>query len=437
MSANPFAASGKNRRERRTGRGLAMAMAVLAGCTICNVAHAGDPPSIAIGPAGIDFYNPPEAPKDARHGDLIWVREITSGAPGSTAWKLLYWSTTADNQLVPVSALAVVPDSPAPPHGRPIVSWAHGTSGVPRNCAPSMVDNPARDATFYFMPNSPASYDFGIPGLTGMIAAGYVVVATDYNGLGAPGIHHYLIGPTEARNVLDASVAVRHLRQAGAGENVVAIGWSQGGQAAIWSGQMADYVAGSAKLVGAVALAPVNALEQTKVFDSVIASGKKLPPMSFAERAMAWYAMTIAYPELKFSDVMTPVGEAVFAEAAKAGQCNHHMGDTFAYAQGYRGAMGRPDPANQDAWLARIKENALGFLAAQVPVAVYQGKEDVAVAPAATEAYVKLACAMGAVISFTEYDGVDHIRLSAKATPEFLSWIAQRFAGKPAARTCE
>lgn len=93
-------------------------------------------------------------------------------------------------------------------------------------------------------------------------------------------------------------------------------------------------------------------------------------------------------------------------------------------------------PPSADAWLKRYEENSLGNMPAQVPLAVYQGDDDVAVAPAATAAYVDKACASGATISYTHYKDTDHIRLSARAQSDFLSWIADRFGEKPAPTSC-
>ena len=41
------------------------------------------------------------------------------------------------------------------------------------------------------------------------IKAGYAVVRTDYDGLGTPGVHQYLVGTSEGRSVLDAVRAAR------------------------------------------------------------------------------------------------------------------------------------------------------------------------------------------------------------------------------------
>ena len=46
-----------------------------------------------------------------------------------------------------------------------------------------------------------------------MLSQGYIVVATDYPGLGTDGIHPYLIGESEGRAVLDLVRAARRLPQ--------------------------------------------------------------------------------------------------------------------------------------------------------------------------------------------------------------------------------
>ncbi len=64
-----------------------------------------------------------------------------------------------------------------PVGGRPIVAWAHPTSGLVPRCAPSL-------AIFLFRQ---------IQGLRDMVRRGYIVAATDYPGLGTPGQHPYLV----------------------------------------------------------------------------------------------------------------------------------------------------------------------------------------------------------------------------------------------------
>ena len=231
-------------------------------------------------------------------------------------------------------------------------------------------------------------------------------------------------------------MASQQIPQAGAGKKALVYGWSEGGQAAVWAGQIADYVADSAKILGVAALAPVNALEQSKIQNQMIAAGKKLPLQTTVETIMAQYASTVAFPELKLSDVLTPFGIDFMEESAKC-QCSHHMGQALAYMQAWKGTATRSDPQNQEAWLKRIEQMALSNVPSQAPIAVYQGDDDPTIFPAATEAYVKKACASGTTITYNHYADTDHLRVPGRAQADFLNWIAERFSGKPAPSSCK
>ena len=392
--------------------------------------------SVVEVPKGKTVYDAPDPLPPGKHGDLIWFTEIKTEIPGACAWKVLYRSTDIHNVEIPVSGMVIAPTGVPPSTGRPVVTYGHGTAGLARNCAPSNVDNPAKDASFYFFPNNSDPIDAGIPGLTQMIASGYVVAATDYIGLGGPGFHQYLIGPTAARNVMDAAVAAQQIPQAGAGKQAIVIGWSQGGQAAVWAAQLSDYVEDSTKILGVAALAPVNAAEQLRIEKEIVAFGKKLPPMTDTETIMALYASALTFPDLQLSDVFTPFGLEFVKESAQC-QCSKHMSQSLTYMQSWKGPVTRSDPQNQEAWMKRTEQMALGNVPAKVPIVIYQGDDDPTIFPAATKAYVKKACASGATISYIHYADTDHVRVPARAQGDFLNWIADRFAGKPEQSSCK
>ena len=118
-------------------------------------------------------------------GSIIRVWPLEGGGPmggNGDAFRILYRSTDPSGRPIPVSAAIYIPNGAAPAGGRNIIAWAHPTSGVVPPCAPSL------------MP------DVGgmMWNLTKMISQGYIVVATDYPGLGTDGIHPYLIGESEA-----------------------------------------------------------------------------------------------------------------------------------------------------------------------------------------------------------------------------------------------
>src|SRR6201994_4157051 len=159
------------------------------------------------------FYRAPASEADGAPGTLV-RQEIIDGAPlGATTYRVLYRSTGLDNKPIFVSGLAIVLPGDPRPGRRPIVAWAHPTSGVVPRCAPSL-------AIFLFEQ---------IQGLRSMVERGFVVAATDYPGLGTPGPHPYLAGESEGRAVIDIVRAARTLPGAGNGRDFTLWGHSQGG----------------------------------------------------------------------------------------------------------------------------------------------------------------------------------------------------------------
>ena len=89
---------------------------------------------------------------------------------------------------------------------------------------------------------------------------------TDYEGLGTPGAHPYLIGRSEGHSVLDAVRAARKLDKR-LGKRVVLAGHSQGGQSVLWAASLAPNYTPDLKVRGTVALAPVSHLAEQSTRD--------------------------------------------------------------------------------------------------------------------------------------------------------------------------
>ncbi len=160
--------------------------------------------------------------RDAKLGQILRIWPQIGGTTGSgKAYRILYRSTGPGGEPIAVSGAVFLPDAPAPRHGRDIIAWAHPTTGVVDRCAPTLL--PDLSGT--------------IPGLDDMLARGYIVAATDYAGLGTPGMHPYLIGDSEARAVLDSVRAARALPDARASNRFAVWGHSEGGHAAFFTGQ--------------------------------------------------------------------------------------------------------------------------------------------------------------------------------------------------------
>src|SRR5580698_6939353 len=190
------------------------------------------------------FYRAPPSAIVGPPGTLV-RQEVIDGAPlGATAYRVLYRSTGLNDKPIVVSGVVIVPRGDPPPGGRPIVAWAHPTSGIVSRCAPSL-------AIFLFQQ---------IQGLRSFVRDGYVVAATDYPGLGTVGPHPYLVGISEARAVIDSVRIAAQLPGAGGGKRFVVWGHSQGGHAALFTGLIAKTYAPELDLLGVAAAAPATDL---------------------------------------------------------------------------------------------------------------------------------------------------------------------------------
>ena len=201
---------------------------------------------------------------DGAAGTLIQADPLAGAPDGASAYRILYRSTGLHGEPITVSGMVVVPASEPPAEGRPIVAWAHPTSGVVPRCAPSLARK-----RFQF-----------IAGLKDMLARGYAVAATDYPGLGTPEVHPYLVGESEGRAVLDSVRAARQVPGVGSGRRFAVWGHSQGGHAALFTGLLAESYAPDLELVGVAAAAPATELATLLKADIDTSGGRNLTAMT-------------------------------------------------------------------------------------------------------------------------------------------------------------
>src|SRR6201996_2758354 len=219
---------------------------------------------VGSAPAQTSFYDAPRSMLAGQPGTLVRL-EVIDGAPlGATAYRVLYRSTGMKGEPIFASGVIIVPQGDPPAGGRPIVAWAHPTTGVTPRCAPSL-------AIFLFQQ---------IQGLRSFIEHGYVVAATDYPGLGTPETHPYLVGDSEARAVLDSVRVARTMPGAGGGNRFVVWGHSQGGQASLFTGLIAKSYAPELTLVGVAAAAPATDLVTLMDDDINSVGGKNITAMT-------------------------------------------------------------------------------------------------------------------------------------------------------------
>ncbi|MGZ6976378.1 MAG: alpha/beta hydrolase family protein [Acidimicrobiia bacterium] len=362
------------------------------------------------------FYDVP-TPLPARPPGTLIRSERLLGAPnGSVAWRVLYHSTDLRGHDIAVSGIVVAPDGPALRGGRPIVSWAHPTTGSARGCAPSAGLDP------FLL----------VAGLHELVRAGYVVAATDYSGMGAAGPPSYLVGATEGHNVLDAARAARRLLGTRTSHELLLWGHSQGGQAALFAAQEAPSYAPGLRLRAVVAAAPAAELGRLLADHRDDASGVTIG--SYALDAFRKvYGPTD--PGARLDRLLTPVGVSVVPKIAP--RCL--LRDTAALHRIARPAVGHffaVDPSTTEPWRSILAQNTPGDEPIRVPVLITQGEADHLVIPATTADFVARLCRAGEHVTFRRYPHIDHGLVGERTVPLLIPWFARARAGHPAAATC-
>ena len=357
-----------------------------------------------------DVYAVPDRLPSAAPGTPIWAERVAA-PEGAIAWRVLYHSRSIHGDDIAVSGLVVAPDREPPPGGFPVIAYAHGTTGLADACAPSRRVEPLGEDA--------ATNARGELPLPPFWDAGYVVAATDYEGLGTPGPHPYLVGGSEARGVLDSIRAARALPDAHAGESAVVLGISQGGHAALFTGEVAEAYAPDAGLRGVVALAPGAELAQAAMLltgdPSVVGFGVAIA-----------HGFAAAHPELRLEDVLTP--EALGALDVIETGCIDDILDTYA---GPAGEALRLERMLQPPWPALLDENTPGRVPTAVPIFVGQGEADPLVVPELTDALVARLCAIGDDVMYRRYPGESHSGVVEASQDDVLEWIGNVVAGRP------
>lgn len=359
--------------------------------------------SVPAPPEGADPYLPPDPLPSGDPGELVWAEELADTPDGVRAWRVLYHSVAVDGSDVAVSGLVAAPDGPAPPEGRPVLSWAHGTTGIADVCAPSR------------------SGLRTVPQVAELVADGYVVAATDYEGLGTPGVHPYLVGESQARSVLDAARVAAEL-PTGASNETLLWGYSQGGHAAMWAAQLAPGHAPELEVLGVVGGAPPSDFARTAgAFESPLVAG-------FA--VMIGYGWDAAYPAADLEPLLTPEALALLEVVEQS--CVSEVITRYASV----GDVFEGDPFTQEPWPSLLEENGLGGLPVDVPVLLVQGTADALVPLPATGAYAAELCAQGVDVELRTYEGADHTAASVDSAGDAVAWLGDRVEGRPTSPTC-
>ncbi|AOW92814.1 lipase [Rhodococcus sp. WMMA185] len=212
----------------------------------------------------------------------------------ATGTYVTYWTTGPQDRPAPSTGAVLLPPGEPPAGGWPVISWGHGAVGVADKCAPTVTGQ------------------IVIPYLESFLQQGYAIVATDYVGLGTPGIHPYLDGPSEGHSVIDMVRAGRAVTPS-LSDRWVALGHSQGGHAVLAAASIATRYAPELDFRGTVATGAPSNIEKLAPL-----TGPSFPALPLTGStvfiAYALAGLRAANPDLDVDSYLSPLGRDVLGQ---------------------------------------------------------------------------------------------------------------------------
>jgi pimeloyl-ACP methyl ester carboxylesterase len=248
---------------------------------------------------------------------------------------------------------------------------------------------------------------------------GFVIAATDYEGLGTPGPHPWLVGLSEGRGVLDSVRAARRIPETGADHRFVAFGASQGGGAALFAGELAPDYAKELDLLGVVAAAPAAELDLL-----ALPLGNLIGVAAFV--VMGAFGFQAAYPYLPLDAILS--SSVISQKEELESLCQLEIERRFrgiSLDEILKGA-----PGTVDQWANVIAKNTPGSRKTPAPVLLVHGEEDRLIPPQITELLFQRLCNLEVEAERRLYPGIGHIEVLGASSADVLKWISERKAGR-------
>ncbi|OHU56371.1 triacylglycerol lipase [Mycobacteroides chelonae] len=390
------------------------------------------------------FYLPPDPLPVGAPGDVIrsepsrLVLEPSGqlGAIMAAGTRVMYRSTDARGNPIAVTGTYFEPYNDWPGKGpRPLIVYAPGTQGQGNQCAPSRMFNQGihYSGGWDIMVN----YEEGF--IATLVARGFAVVMTDYQGLGTPSMHTYVNRLAQGQAVLDAARAAMKLPVTSLNPNgpVAFFGYSQGGGASASAAELAPHYAPELHVAGVYAGAPPADLKELLPY----ADGSMLVGVV----GYALNGVIAAYPEAAgaIRSKLTQRGADMLESVSR--QC---VGQTiidfsFRHLKPYFNENIH-DLVNEEPFNSLFELQKLGRYKPAAPVLINSAHTDPLVPWTAADQLGRDWCAQGADIEFRTNEEpaflnktfVNHFLPMLVDGEPAMQWIADRFNGVPTAPNC-
>jgi len=388
-------------------------LVLVASTTVPPLAASAAQPDIPA-PSGLPaFYSVPQPLPAGGPGTLIKDEVVPdSNLIGATLYLVMYKSVGPKRSLVPVTGMVAVPDGTAPAGGWPVVSWGHGTNGMADVCAPSLAGSSQ------------------IPGVNQLVAAGYAVTASDYQGEGTPGLMPYIVGTSAAEDTVTIVSAAHELPSVSLSPNYVVWGHSEGGQTAMFSIYGQRY-ARQLRLRGVVAGAPPS--QFPFLYNFLVTSPFDYYLLMVAGSFNSYYGSKRA----PLNKIMNPPGVALVPQLDQG--CSGYVKgvvDAAVAATPHKtlADLIPQNPFNVSQWAKLLSANDPESFARKTstPLLIIQGGNDEQIPVVSTQLLQTHLCSIGQPTKRWVYSGQSHAGVIAPSFPDMLHWIGDRFTTRSA-----
>lgn len=391
------------------------------------------------------FYTPPDPIPDSLPGDLIRTEPSRlvlepSGQLGmimAIGTRIMYRSTDARGNPNVVTGTYFEPFNDWPGDGpRPLIVYGPGTQGQGDQCAPSRQFNQG----IHWSPYLDITFNYEELFVATMVARGFAIVMTDYDGLGTIGrMHTYVSRVAEGTAMLDAARAAKKLPDTSLDPTgpIAFWGYSQGGGAAASAAEMAPMYAPELDVVGTYAGAPPADLKELLPY----ADGSLL----VGAVAYALNSVIAAYPEheAEIRSTLTPRGEDFLFKVQDQCIAETITKFMFRHLQPY---FNQPitELVTREPFSSLFDEQKLGRFRPDSPVLINSNRFDPLVPWTAANQLGRDWCAHGADVEFRTNEQppflnkaiINHALPMLVDGEPAMQWIADRFNGVPTAPNC-
>ncbi|KAF1012053.1 MAG: putative inactive lipase [Pseudomonas fluorescens] len=366
-----------------------------------------------------DFYHW-SAPLPGVPGQLLRSEPLApeqSLAEAARNIRILYSSTDGLDSRTPVavSGALFVPRGTPPPGGWPLMAWAHGTVGSADKCAPSLAGRSPRDVRY----------------LNYWLAQGYAIVATDYQGLGTPGLHPYGLTRPLAYGVLDSIRAVQGV-QFKLSSKALVFGQSQGGRAAFATAVYARDYAPQLDIVGVVATGTPYASARKQAPSAELEEARRSVVPTFAYNLLRLGTATLMDPSFVPADYLSE--QALLAFELGQRDCLHAIeqrvvADGLTFNNSFKRSA-------KEALDQVYRESAYPSFKTDIPVFLGTGGKDRDVFVPGQKALVREACQAGDRVEWHFYPELDHSATVNGSLADSTPFVRKAFAGEPITGNC-